>query len=394
MEMMRVLFLCSEYMQETQPLGGIFFHDQAKALNAAGVRTDVVFVEPRSLRTLFQKSAIQQRFQLTTSAEQGVFTLRRKGWNPGLPRPLAGRLWADWTRRLVDTYIARHGAPDLLHAHCALWAGYAASLVKAARGIPYVVTEHSSAILHTHSSPTEDAIRTAYAAADRIIAVSRFLGDAVGRRAVRRAIDVIPNIVDTDFFRPSNQFQGSADGGLNLLAIGNINRNKSHDILIKAFVRVLASRPNARLSIAGDGELRDELHVMTERLGVAHAVKLLGQIDRTQLRNELENADMLVHTSKHETFGVVLIEAASMGLPVVSTACGGPDDVVHPETGILVPVDDVEGIADGILRLAKNPPSRAAVRDHAASRYGRQPITSQLISLYSNVVSSSSLKDS
>jgi glycosyltransferase involved in cell wall biosynthesis len=90
------------------------------------------------------------------------------------------------------------------------------------------------------------------------------------------------------------------------------------------------------------------LLTLAHALGIAPQVDFLGRISRDRVREEMYSADAFVLSSRSETFGVVLIEALSQGLPVVSTACGGPLDVVGEDDGILVPVDDVNALADGL----------------------------------------------
>lgn len=381
---MRVLFLCSEYTLPTQPLGGIFFRDQALALMSEGVQVDVVFVEPRSLRTISISALLRQRFQIVTAYEDGIFAMRRLGWNPGLPRAGSGRVYSALTFRLAERYLKRYGKPDLIHAHCALWVGPAAAKLKRTYDIPYVLTEHHSAILSLHGEKTERALCRSYAAADRLVAVSQHLADAVAMRVPDKAIDVVPNIVDTAFFSPVPR--AVRTDGPRILAVGNLDRNKSHDVLLRAFAKARVSLPQATLTIAGGGPLLAELQSLAQSLNVHEAVTFSGQLPREGVRDLLRRSDMLVQPSKYETFGVTIIEAGAVGLPVIATACGGPNEIVTSANGVLVPVDDVEAIAGSIGEVWRRPWDPAAIRRGIVQKYGRRAIVQQLKSLYHVIV--------
>jgi glycosyltransferase involved in cell wall biosynthesis len=385
---MRVLFLCSEYSHVSSPLGGIFFKDQALALRKTGVEVDVVFVEPRSLRTVSMSALRRQHFQVVRRLEDGVFTLRQLGWNPGLPHGIGGRIYAAMTRNLAGRYFKLRGKPDLMHAHCALWAGAAAPGLKRMYGIPYVITEHHSTVLFPQRAAAETAIREAYACADRALSVSRYLAEAMARRVPGMSIAVVPNIVDTDFFSPVAGESRGESSGPRIAAIGNLDANKSYDVLLHAFGRVHAKNRAAHLTVCGEGELRVALERLACDLGVGAAVTFTGMLPRAQVRDVLRESDMLVSSSRFETFGVTLIEAGAVGIPVVATASGGPDEIVRPATGRLVPVGDVGALSVAIEETWRASWDRSAIRREILRNYGRASVSGQLRSVYESVIRS------
>ena len=96
------------------------------------------------------------------------------------------------------------------------------------------------------------------------------------------------------------------------LAVGRLIEQKDHETLLLAFARVRAEHPDARLAILGGGPLEAETRALAESLGIGDAVSLPG---RTEIRDWLERADVFVHTSRWEGFGIVLLEAMLAGLP-------------------------------------------------------------------------------
>src|SRR5689334_5900427 len=124
---MRLLYLPSFYVTPEQPLCGTFFQEQALAVRTLGVDVDVAFVEQRSLRQLSLRSLRQSRFQEIVSSEFGLRTIRRRAWNPAIRTVRGSLIWSRWTESLVEHYCAHFGPPDVIHAHNALWGGFAAS---------------------------------------------------------------------------------------------------------------------------------------------------------------------------------------------------------------------------------------------------------------------------
>ena len=124
--------------------------------------------------------------------------------------------------------------------------------------------------------------------------------------------------------------------------------------------------PDAKLHIYGDGPLRDRLHWVVEDLCLHSSVVLHGRIPNPELLRELrEKIDVMVLASRRddlgreEGLGLVLVEGAALGLPLIGTRCGGiPEVVQSPKTGLLLEQKDVDGLAEAMIRLAHWPALR------------------------------------
>lgn len=140
-----------------------------------------------------------------------------------------------------------------------------------------------------------------------------------------------------------------------LLAVGRLYGQKDFETLIRAFARVRSHRPAARLVILGEGELRAELEALVAALGVEDAVAMPGFAPNPYA--SMMRADLFVLSSRAEGLPGVLIQAMACGLPVVSTDCPtGPREILEDgKWGQLVPVGDVEALANAIDQTLANP---------------------------------------
>lgn len=376
---MRVLLLPSWYATPERPTLGTFFRDQAAALSRHGVDVAVAFVEPRSLRRLRFRALAESHFQVSETLEDGVPTLRLHGWNPLAQTAVGGLVWARLTARLAGRYVRLHGRPDLIHAHGALWAGHAAVLAARRHGVPFVVTEHSSAFAGASLGRMSGSrARGVFRAARCTIAVSEALGRHLRRYGANPV--VVPNTIDPAYW--TAPAAPRAEAPFEFCCIANLIPGKGIDVLLRAFAAAFPDEAGVRLRIGGGGPLRGELDALSRRLGIAARVELLGPLSREAVREAMWRARALVHPSLGETFGVVLVEAMATGLPVVATRCGGPEEIVGDDDGLLVAPGDSEALAAALRAVRGRPFDAAAIRRRTVARFGYDAIAARMLALY------------
>lgn len=160
---------------------------------------------------------------------------------------------------------------------------------------------------------------------------------------------------------------GTPDGVPLLLALARLHPRKALDVLVKA----MTGLPGVHLWIAGEGELRGELITLIQHLGLSDRVKLLGW--RTDSAALLKAADLFVIPSRHEPFGIVMLEAWAMGRPIVAAASEGPRDYIrHEDTGLLCPIDDVDALRGTIARCLADDELRKRLTANGTAEYQAQ----------------------
>lgn len=263
-------------------------------------------------------------------------------WEEGLARQQVPMI-----RTLYDRAFGGREAPDVIHLDSARCAKAAVALAKS-QHIPLTYTEHYSGILN--SRPGSFLNRSMCLARDNaahIFYISQKMKRCIAPR--EEICSYLPNAVDFSTFRIAEK-QGSFTFG----ALGSLRKIKGYDVLLHAFARLLKQEPRARLIIGGDGEEGPALRQLAATLGIDPFVKFKGAVDPSVRQNFFDDLSCFVCSSHTETFSIVTVEALASGVPVVATKCGGPEDLVNRENGLLVPDNDPDAMADAMLAVVRN----------------------------------------
>ena len=228
-------------------------------------------------------------------------------------------------------------------------------------------------------------LRHTYALPDRLLCVSEALSEKI-RANVGADARVVHNIVDTEVFSPPARRE--TEGPFHFVSAGNLIPVKGFDGLLGALGEILSRGVDARLTILGRGEQKEHLSAMAASLGLEDRVDFPGFVSRERMAEIYQTADAFVLASRAETFGVVYIEAMAAGLPVIATACGGPEDFVREDNGLLIPVDDPQALSNAMERMAR---TRSAYDSAAIARFAREnfspaAIARELEKIYGEIV--------
>ena len=294
-------------------------------------------------------------------------------------------------RRLRQHWVGQ--GPDLVHVHVLLRTGLFAWALRAVRGIPFIVTEHWTLYLPARAGSISWLRRALTRAVVRRAAalhtVSANLREALAALGAtnERAV-VIPNVVDTEQFRPGNP---EARQPALLLHVAAFNEDaKNLCGLLRAVASLRGQVPELGLRIAGYGPDEALVRRQAEELGLLAdgTVVFLGKLAHAEVAVEMQRAACFVLFSNVENLPCVLIEAQASGLPAVATRVGGVPELLPADGryGQLVAAGDEAALAAAVRAVLAAPPAAAALRAHAVARFGVAAVGQAFGALYRRVL--------
>ncbi len=369
---MNILMIPSWYGTKTAPLLGSFYKEQAEELAARGHRVAVLYAE---VGGSFRPADNQKMHDVVNGVETYIWV------KPNLtPRWEKGRCFQR-TRMLEKMYRRLEktwGRPDVVNLRSSLQ-GYEAVALCRRHQLPLFFMEHSSYVVTEGENSA--ARKRLYAVMDAA-KVNACVGSTLLAVMQPHKADtrIIPDFVDERRFYIREKEDPTAP--FTFAAMGQLRPIKGHDTLIRAFARLRQKTDRlVQLRIAGAGSLREYLQGIIQEEGLEEVCHLVGNIPREQVVDFMNDCDCFVCSSRTEMLSCVLHECAACGRPAIATMCGGPQDILTDETGILVPVDDVEAMADAMLTMLDKAPTydRQAIRQHIVDKFGRDTVCGAIL---------------
>jgi glycosyltransferase involved in cell wall biosynthesis len=330
------------------------------------------------------------RFLMLHEHEPGAWEFARRLEEGGIPvegLPIARDVDPVAFMRLESRLVRRR--PTILHTHL-VHADIYGLLAGAASRVPVLVS--------TKHGFNEFRERRGFALADRSVArladihiaisngLAGYLQETEGFEEssfeiVHYGIEPAPE---------SSEYEGDAPV---LLCVGRLIPIKGHIVLLRALALARRVEPRLELRIAGQGPLEPALRELAAELGVTEAVTFLGQV--TPIQGAIEQAMAVVVPSLGEGFGMVALEAMERSRPVIAAAIGGlAEIVVDGQTGVLVEPAAAESLAEGIVRLVRDPAAGrsmgAAGRRRALDAFQQRSCTERTEALYRRELASAS----
>ena len=290
---------------------------------------------------------------------------------------------------LYNIVEKKYGKPDIIYSHY-LYNSVLGLFLKLRYNIPLVCIEHWSGV-NTPILPKyiRNMGKLVYPLADSVIAVSEKLKQSIETNFQNVECVVINNMVGGEFLEcKSIPSKSVYDNEFVFVSVGSLVVGKGFDILILAFEKSLLKNENAKLVIVGDGILRNYLSCLIKERNLSDNVFIVGRKNKHELISILKCSNAFVLASKAETFGVSFVEAMMLGLPVISTSCGGPEDFINQDNGLLVAVDDIDGLSKALIYMHKNALNynKNIIINEASRRFSPAIIASKLIELFNSVV--------
>jgi glycogen(starch) synthase len=356
---MRVLHLSWEYPPVVYGGLGRHVHALAEAQAAAGHDVVVVTQHPGTADVALDEIL------------NGVRVVRVPQDSPEIPfheQFLAWVLALNHAMTRASYALGRTWRPEVVHAHDWL-VGHAAANLRQAFEVPVVATMHATeAGRHQGWLPTQlsKSIHTLEwwltFEARRVIACSQHMRWEVERlfELPPDKVDVILNGIDLGEWTTTPEqvaearAQHAGDGPMVLFS-GRLEWEKGVHTLLDAMPRLRRRFPGLRLVVVGKGSQAEALAAQAKRLRIARSVEFTGWLTEEQLRAVSAAADVAVVPSVYEPFGLVALEAAALGTPLVVADTGGLAETVrHGETGLVFPPLDAAGLADAVTEVLRS----------------------------------------
>jgi glycosyltransferase involved in cell wall biosynthesis len=285
--------------------------------------------------------------------------------------------------------IIRKEKIDIIHTHWLLPSGIVGVYLKKFYKIPLLVTAHCADVNNITSFFGKKLLKIVVKNSDFLITTNKQLKESLEKFCLKTPIKVIPMGVDTKLFAPGVRKSKSSQ---TILLAGRLLEHKGFSNVILALPAILKKFPDVKLLIAGSGKYKNNLISLCRKLGVEKSVKFLGWIDNKKMPGFLQSGDIFVlPTTTYEGSPVVLLEAASVGLPIIASKISGVDKIViDKKNGILIPKGNVKALQKEIINLFENPKKMKELsqnsRQHIKENYGWNKIASKFKAVLKDII--------
>lgn len=381
----KTLIIPSWYPTNEAPLAGIFFKEQSNELSRK-VQIAVFHIdEPIKIFEFYK--FFQKNFSVTLENNILLVYIRYVNWIPYC------NVIKDffYHRAVIKGYSIiqkQFGTPDIIHAHSTLMGGYGAIIIGKKFNIPVVVSEHVNYFNTFFSGAKKHLAKKVLQEANYYTSVSSYLQKLVNKEG-RIQCETVPNFI------PQNKFVKTAHEtkkkeGFTFLNISTQVYYKGIDVLLKAFYWIVTYKHvyNIHLDIIGEGPDKNKYLTLMKELDLEHYCTFHGEKKPDELNHFFQQTDALIISSREETFGIVGIEAMSVGIPIVSTKCGGPEDYITEETGILVENENPHKLGEGILYMINTYEnySPSQIRQYFLNNYSSDILIERWIKIYQDLI--------
>ncbi len=376
---MNIWVIGRNYPSEYNNMQGSFELDQAKMLSRHGHRITYI-------SCTFHARKKSKKWGYDAWNEDGISIYSYA--QPFFPERLKihMREFKDKTwKKLLSVIEHEIGMPDIIHIHYPSYLGSSEVFTDfQKRGVKIVCTEHWTHVLNKTLDTYETGeLRHYVDCADTFICVGKKLRNAVvDITKMNKAVFVIPDMVDTDIFRPVTK----SSYGFKFVAVGSFLAHKQFDKIVAAFTNRFKDVPDVTITLVGDGPEAAAIKRQILKEGVQRQISMTGPLDRAETAEAVAASDCLICYSRLETFGVPVIEAWACGIPVIAS---NAVDVISPwddSLGIEVDPDNISELESAMWKIYQQKDKFDADRivEFARKFYSGEAVYEDLIDHYTN----------
>ena len=286
--------------------------------------------------------------------------------------------------------LLRENDYDFAHAFFGFPTGWLC--YRTAKKLPYIISLRGSDVPGEHARLKLDykilgpVFKVIWKKAAALVAPSSGLKDRALKFLPSVEIDVIPNGVDLERFKPAETDNKSDT--LRLLTVGRLSVTKRVEILIGAVEILHREACEVRFTIAGGGQMLQKLKQIVSEKNLADIIELTGRIDAEDMPKVYRQSDIFISASMQEGMSNAMLEAMASGLPLITTRCEGVDELIA-DNGIIVNNANAEEIAKAIRKIADDRQlykKTAIAAKKQAQKFTWNNVASKYIELYHKIL--------
>ena len=378
MKRLKVLIIPSWYPNKSDPLWGNYFIKQASALNDY-VDVTMLHIERIGLKEIKEFWSNKKTDGFNNKLYPFKFYKKTILNYKSVSLDYAYKKYVKEGFKSYKKLVKEIGKPDVILVESVLPAGLIAKKIYEEEGIPYVVHAHSENIMTNESY--KKYVIPIMKSAKEYMAVNEKMKNIV--ESIRKdKCYLVPNFIDCNKFSLKEKRK---DNDFVLLNVSNFYKVKCLDVLLKALDIVVNKKnyKNVKLKIVGRGEYKYYYESIRNSLNLKDNVEFLGYIENEKLPDIYKDCDALCVSSSFETFCIPIVEAFSSGLPVISTSCDGPLEIVQKNMGILTPINDVEEYAASIIKMIEtyDKYDKNKIRKYLINKYDKEVVCKNIIKI-------------
>lgn len=376
---MHVLFIVKAFNDSYFPISGIFLKEQALAVSKKVEKTSIIAVNFVSWKDIIKHRKFDFGFRKHTEGNLTAYVYQV----PVIPF---------WKRinffrrdRLLKKLFSRltneQGLPDISHSH-GFYTGSFALELKTKLKIPYIITEHYSVFARNLVNNFEKKLASkVYKNSDYRIGVSPEFCSFLSKK-FDLEFQFLPNIVDVEFFSLKEQSKNKKN--LRFISVGSLDENKNHKLIIDSIKEL--NNNEISLKIIGEGVLKKSLESHVKSLNLENQIEFLGSQTKENIAKQLHESDVFVLASKYETFGVVIIEAMSCGLAIISTKNGGVSQLIDDEKLGYLCNSDIKSMSQSLKKIINKEIDSKYIRNFALDNFSSTKIVEKLLEIYKKTI--------
>lgn len=291
-------------------------------------------------------------------------------------------------RKQLDKLVKKY-KPLLCHLHVVYGFAEEAMYLKKRWGVPFIVTEHMAPFPFDWLKNNRQLVTEPMLAAAAVTAVGKAQANQIETHTGVKPVIVHNMVSATEFFYKAHA-PVDALTKLDIVFVGIYDRRKGVDYLLQVFPQFLQQYPNSILHLVGeaDEERMKLINSYIEEGKMGNHVKFHGRLSAAELCKVFHTCDFYVCSSEWESFGVSVLEALFTGLPVLSTDCGGVQEFMRPDNGLLISNDRSEvTLLKGLLEMTAriNSFDRESISTTTTDLFSGQRIRDDFYSIYKQV---------